>query len=63
MARLPLLRLLPGKDVQTQGSIRYAGTDLVTASDSQLRSLRGNPTCCSMPRPSAAARRFWWAAC
>jgi microcin C transport system ATP-binding protein len=37
-----ILRLLPGKDVQTQGSIRYAGTDLVTASDSQLRSLRGN---------------------
>ena len=37
-----ILRLLPGKDVQTQGSIRYAGTDLVTASDSQLRNLRGN---------------------
>ena len=37
-----ILRLLPGKDVQTQGSIRYGGLDLVTASDSQLRSLRGN---------------------
>ena len=37
-----ILRLLPGKDVQTQGSIRYDGADLVTASDSQLRSLRGN---------------------
>ena len=37
-----ILRLLPGKDVQTQGSIRYAGTDLVTATDSQLRNLRGN---------------------
>ena len=32
-----ILRLLPGKDVQTQGSIRYAVTDLVTASDGQLR--------------------------
>ena len=37
-----ILRLLPGKDVQTQGSIRYDGIDLVNASDRQLRALRGN---------------------
>ena len=37
-----ILRLLPGKDVQTQGSIRYDGIDLVNASDAQLRGLRGN---------------------
>ena len=37
-----ILRLLPGKDVQTQGSIRYDGIDLVSASDAQLRGLRGN---------------------
>ena len=37
-----ILRLLPGKDVQTQGSIRYDGVDLVNASEAQLRSLRGN---------------------
>ena len=37
-----ILRLLPGKSVETQGSIRYNGTDLVNASDSQLRNLRGN---------------------
>ncbi|RMO70107.1 ABC transporter ATP-binding protein [Pseudomonas syringae group genomosp. 3] len=37
-----ILRLLPTKTVSTQGSIRYDGLDLVTASDKQLRSLRGN---------------------
>ncbi|MBI6705880.1 ABC transporter ATP-binding protein [Pseudomonas viridiflava] len=37
-----ILRLLPGKTVSTQGSIRYDGLDLVSASDKQLRSLRGN---------------------
>ncbi|KPX91101.1 Peptide ABC transporter ATP-binding protein, partial [Pseudomonas amygdali pv. mori] len=37
-----ILRLLPAKTVSTQGSIRYDGLDLVTASDKQLRSLRGN---------------------
>ncbi|WP_147480299.1 ATP-binding cassette domain-containing protein, partial [Pseudomonas coronafaciens] len=37
-----ILRLLPPKNVSTQGSIRYDGLDLVTASDKQLRSLRGN---------------------
>lgn len=37
-----ILRLLPGKDVQTHGSIRYDGIDLVNASDRQLRGLRGN---------------------
>ena len=37
-----ILRLLPGKSVQTQGSICYDGTDLVSASPAQLRSLRGN---------------------
>ncbi|MCU1717175.1 ABC transporter ATP-binding protein [Pseudomonas sp. 5P_3.1_Bac2] len=37
-----ILRLLPGQNVQTQGSIHYAGLDLVSASASQLRSLRGN---------------------
>ena len=37
-----ILRLLPGKDVQTQGSIRYDGIDLVNASDAKLRGLRGN---------------------
>lgn len=37
-----ILRLLPGKNVETQGSIRYNGIDLVSASPAQLRSLRGN---------------------
>jgi microcin C transport system ATP-binding protein len=37
-----ILRLLPAKTVSTQGSIRYNGLDLLHASDSQLRSLRGN---------------------
>ncbi|CAH0241111.1 ABC transporter ATP-binding protein [Pseudomonas carnis] len=37
-----ILRLLPGKDVQTQGSIRYDGIDLINANDGQLRRLRGN---------------------
>ena len=37
-----ILRLLPGKAVETQGSIRYDGVDLVHASEAQLRSLRGN---------------------
>ncbi|MFJ7884507.1 ABC transporter ATP-binding protein [Pseudomonas sp. NPDC096917] len=37
-----ILRLLPGKNVQTRGSIRYNGIDLVSASPAQLRSLRGN---------------------
>ncbi|MEK1909508.1 MAG: ATP-binding cassette domain-containing protein, partial [Pseudomonas chlororaphis] len=37
-----ILRLLPAQKVQTQGSIRYAGLDLVQASDAQLRTLRGN---------------------
>lgn len=37
-----ILRLLPVKTVSTQGSIRYDGLDLVSASDKQLRSLRGN---------------------
>jgi microcin C transport system ATP-binding protein len=37
-----ILRLLPGQNVQSRGSIHYAGLDLVSASDSQLRSLRGN---------------------
>ncbi|MCW2099466.1 UNVERIFIED_ORG: microcin C transport system ATP-binding protein [Pseudomonas psychrophila] len=37
-----ILRLLPGKNVEIQGSIRYNGIDLVSASPAQLRSLRGN---------------------
>ena len=37
-----ILRLLPSKNVHTQGSIRYNGTDLVSASPAKLRSLRGN---------------------
>lgn len=37
-----ILRLLPGKQVDTQGSITYNGLDLVHASDQQLRGLRGN---------------------
>ncbi|MET0610627.1 MAG: ATP-binding cassette domain-containing protein, partial [Pseudomonas caspiana] len=37
-----ILRLLPGKHVQTQGSITYSGIDLVRASEQQLRGLRGN---------------------
>ncbi|MDD1942672.1 MULTISPECIES: ABC transporter ATP-binding protein [Pseudomonas] len=37
-----ILRLLHGKDVQTQGSIRYDGIDLINANDGQLRRLRGN---------------------
>ncbi|WPX38577.1 ABC transporter ATP-binding protein [Pseudomonas sp. CCC3.1] len=37
-----ILRLLPGKNVHTHGSIRYNGIDLVNASPAQLRSLRGN---------------------
>lgn len=37
-----ILRLLPGQKVSTQGSICYNGLDLVTASDKQLRGLRGN---------------------
>ncbi|WP_062381913.1 ABC transporter ATP-binding protein [Pseudomonas abietaniphila] len=37
-----ILRLLPKKSVSTQGNIVYDGVDLVHASDSQLRALRGN---------------------
>lgn len=37
-----ILRLLPGKHVETQGSITYNGVDLVKASEQQLRGLRGN---------------------
>jgi microcin C transport system ATP-binding protein len=37
-----ILRLLPKKTVTTHGNICYNGLDLVHASDSQLRGLRGN---------------------
>ncbi|WP_416423550.1 ABC transporter ATP-binding protein [Pseudomonas sp. App30] len=37
-----ILRLLPGKSVNTGGSIRFNGEELVGASDKQLRNLRGN---------------------
>ncbi|MDE1165366.1 MAG: ABC transporter ATP-binding protein [Pseudomonas sp.] len=37
-----ILRLLPGHQVHTGGSIRYDGQELVNASEAQLRSLRGN---------------------
>jgi microcin C transport system ATP-binding protein len=37
-----ILRLLPGKQVQTQGSITYNGVDLLQATEQQLRGLRGN---------------------
>ncbi|WP_263264117.1 ABC transporter ATP-binding protein [Pseudomonas sp. RIT-PI-S] len=37
-----ILRLLPGANVSTRGSIRFEGKELVGASDKQLRALRGN---------------------
>ncbi|WP_213876375.1 ABC transporter ATP-binding protein [Pseudomonas sp. dw_358] len=37
-----ILRLLPGNKVHTHGSIHFEGQDLVSASEAQLRALRGN---------------------
>ncbi|MHB2061346.1 ABC transporter ATP-binding protein [Pseudomonas monsensis] len=37
-----ILRLLPGKNVSSSGSIRYHGMDLLQASEQQMRGLRGN---------------------
>ncbi|MFJ2479176.1 ABC transporter ATP-binding protein [Pseudomonas sp. NPDC087598] len=37
-----ILRLLPGNNVSSSGSIRYNGVDLLHASEQQMRGLRGN---------------------
>ncbi|CAI8750744.1 putative oligopeptide ABC transporter ATP binding subunit YejF [Pseudomonas sp. IT-347P] len=37
-----ILRLLPGKNVSSSGTIRYNGVDLLHASEQQMRRLRGN---------------------
>ncbi|WP_166226190.1 ABC transporter ATP-binding protein [Pseudomonas atagonensis] len=37
-----ILRLLPGKNVSSSGSISYNGVDLLQASEQQMRGLRGN---------------------
>jgi microcin C transport system ATP-binding protein len=37
-----ILRLLPGKNVNSSGAIRYNGVDLLQAGEQQMRGLRGN---------------------
>ena len=37
-----ILRLLPGNNLSSSGSIRYNGVDLLHASEQQMRGLRGN---------------------
>ena len=42
MTSLAIMRLLPEQGIVTSGSIRLSGEDLIFASESRMRDLRGN---------------------